>query len=402
MLNKISYPIAESVTSEQIEYAMNALKSYFEIDHISGNDNSISIVHLKKEEAKPIGRMLKRFLFISKSLDRDLIFTNDIANQYRSDPQPQLEQVGDVVPIQPGFYSFQGDFLKVFRALNGRVKAIADQLDAIEQEYPTIWPVKLFKAIDYFNEFPHQVIMCTSVKADFETRQAFASTYAKSQDYETIKMDGLMADSEYGLEPAVCDCCYYGLAGKRQLPNNLYTCYNKVFRNERSKTNRLDRLTNFSVRDIMFVGDESFVLESRQTLIEILSEFLTDLRLCAKIETANDPFFANESAMKSVFQNTHRLKYELLAEIPHLESSLAVGSINLHLEFFGKAFDIETEQGAPAFSGCIGVGMERMAYACVLPTWTTAKALACFSSELPGAEFLNAKARSISRLGGEL
>ncbi|GAF79405.1 unnamed protein product, partial [marine sediment metagenome] len=173
----------------------------------------------------------------------------------------------------------------------------------------------------------------------------------------------LIDDAEYGLEAAVCDCCYYGLEGVSDQENRYYTCYNKVFRNERSATERLDRLTNFSVRDIMFVGTEEYVLECRQRLIDELSDFLRSLRLCAKIETANDPFFANESAMKSVFQNSQRLKYEILAFIPHLKSEIAVGSVNLHLDFFGNAFDISTNGDETAFSGCIGVGMERMAYA---------------------------------------
>ena len=67
--------------------------------------------------------------------------------------------------------------------------------------------------------------------------------------------------------------------------------------------------------------------------------------------------------MKSVFQNAHRLKYELLATIPHLGREIAVGSVNLHTDFFGRAFDIRLPDGKPASSGCIGVGMERMTYA---------------------------------------
>jgi len=176
-------------------------------------------------------------------------------------------------------------------------------------------------------------------------------------------MDNLLANSEYGLEPAVCDCCYYGLENQSGLKNSFYTCYNKVFRNERSGSNQLDRLTNFSVRDIMFVGTEQFVLESRQILIDKLSKFLGNLQIEVKIETANDPFFANESSMKSAFQNSHKLKYELLAAIPHLEKNISIGSINFHMDFFGSAFDISTENRVPAHSGCIGVGMERTVYA---------------------------------------
>ena len=50
--------------------------------------------------------------------------------------------------------------------------------------------------------------------------------------------------------------------------NNIYTTYNKVFRNEDSKVNSLDRLINFSVRDIMFVGTKKFVADTKYKLFE--------------------------------------------------------------------------------------------------------------------------------------
>lgn len=240
---------------------------------------------------------------------------------------------------------------------------MAGEVDAIEQEHPAVWPVRLFKKIDYFREFPQQMILCAPVKDDFKARTEFSSRFGKDAEFESVPMDELMADATYGLQPAVCDCCYYTLEGARDLHDHFYTTANRVFRNEHSKTNQLDRLTNFTVRDIMFVGGENFVLESRQRMIERLSQFLISLGINAKIETANDPFFANESAMKSVFQNAHRLKYELLAYIPHLDREIATGSINLHTDFFGKAFDIRAADDAVAHSGCIGVGMERMTYA---------------------------------------
>ena len=111
------------------------------------------------------------------------------------------------------------------------------------------------------------------------------------------------------------------------------------------------------------MGDEAFVLDVRQRLIEDLSAFLEKLNLNCRIETANDPFFSNDAAMKNVFQNASRLKYELLARLNHSGEYLAVGSINLHLDFFGNAFDIRLPDGGHVYSGCIGIGFERLAYA---------------------------------------
>ena len=360
---ELVYALDGNPADEQLEFVERSLRNSFAISAMQVGDGALVIEHADSESADAIRAMTRRFLFVARSINKDLVFHNDVAIRYVEDPQPQLERTREVIPIQPGFYTLQGDFLRVFHAINRRVRTMADEVGAIEQEYPAVWPVRLFKQIDYFHEFPQQVILCAPVKDDFASRSEFAKRYAKSEDFESVPMDGLMADATYGLEPAVCDCCYYSLEGMQAIEDAYYTCYNKVFRNERSATNRLDRLTNFSVRDIMYVGTEAFVLEARERLIDLLSAFLVSLQLHAKIETANDPFFANESAMKSVFQNAHRLKYELLATIPHLGREIAVGSVNLHTDFFGRAFDIRLPDGKPASSGCIGVGMERMTYA---------------------------------------
>jgi seryl-tRNA synthetase len=350
-------------SAEQLEFVETSLRRSFRVTGFGVRERRLAIEHHGEESPDAIRAMVRRFLFIAKSVHKDLVFHNDVAIRYRDDPQPALEQAGEVVPLHPGFYSMQGDFLRVMRAIDAAVRRIASAVKAIEQEHPAVWPVRLFKMIDYFHEFPHQMILCAPVKDDFATRSAFSVKYRKDADFESVPMDEMMAEATYGLQPAVCDCCYYALEGRRTHADTFYTTVNKAFRNERSPTNGLDRLTNFTVRDVMYVGSEEFVLEARQHLIELLIEFLQGLRLHVKIETANDPFFANDAAMKSVFQNAHRLKYEMLARIPHMDKDIAVGSINLHTDFFGKAFDIRMNDGRIAHSGCIGVGYERLAYA---------------------------------------
>lgn len=350
-------------TTEQVAFVEAAVRNSFCVTAFDWQSDGVIISHEETGSVSALASMAKRFVFIAKNIEQDLVFHNDVEIRYRDDPQPELERRRDVIPIQPGFFSFQGDMLRVLQALNLSVQKMGEEVDAIEQEHPAVWPVRLFKMIDYFRDFPQQMILCAPLKDDFEVRAEFSKNFGKEADFDSVPMGTHMADATFGLQPAVCDCCYYTLEGARDLKDSFYTTTNRVFRNERSATNQLDRLTNFTVRDIMFVGREEYVLEARQLMIERLSKFLVSLGINAKIETANDPFFANESAMKSVFQNTHRLKYELLAYIPHLDREIATGSINLHTDFFGRAFDIESAEGAVAHSGCIGVGMERMTYA---------------------------------------
>ena len=350
-------------STEQLEFVESSLRRSFRVTGFGVRERRLAIVHDDVESADAIRDMARRFVFISKNVHKDLVFRNAVPVRYQDDPQPALEQAGEVVPLHPGFYSMQGGFLRVMRAIDVAVRRIASSVNAVEQEHPAVWPVRLFKMIDYFHEFPHQMILCAPVRDDYATRSRFSATYRKDAAFESVPMDEMMAEATYGLQPAVCDCCYYALEGSRTHANTYYTTVNKAFRNERSPTNRLDRLTNFTVRDVMYVGSEEFVLEARQHLIELLIEFLKGLHLHVKIETANDPFFANDAAMKSVFQNAHRLKYEMLARIPHMDKDIAVGSINLHTDFFGKAFDVRMHDGGTAHSGCIGVGYERLAYA---------------------------------------
>jgi seryl-tRNA synthetase len=98
-------------------------------------------------------------------------------------------------------------------------------------------------------------------------------------------------------------------------------------------------------------------------MIELAIEFLDRLDLESSIAAANDPFFTDESMIKAVYQNASELKYELLAKLPFSGKELAVGSINLHQDFFGQAFDIKLPEGGFVWSGCLGIGFERIVYA---------------------------------------
>jgi hypothetical protein len=360
---ELRYELGTWPPAEQLAFVEASLRASFSIDTFLAADKVITIRHADESAGAALHAMLRRFLFVAKNINKDLVFQHSPAMAYAEDPQTELQRRGDVMALQPGLFSFQGDFLRVLQAVDRCVLDIAGSVSAVEQDHPAVWPVRLFKLIDYFHEFPQQMILCAPVKDDYGTRSLFSGLYRKDADFDSVPMNEHMADARYGLQPAVCDCCYYTLEGSRSHVDRFYTTSNKVFRNERSASDQLDRLTSFTVRDIMFVGSEPFVLEARQLLIERLSSFIEQLHLHARIETANDPFFANDSAMKSVFQTAHRLKYELLAPVPHLNKDIAVGSINLHTDFFGKAFDIRMADGSTAHSGCIGVGMERMSYA---------------------------------------
>ncbi|MFT6905320.1 MAG: seryl-tRNA synthetase [Oleiphilaceae bacterium] len=353
-----------TLNEHQQNWLIASLSRSFQVNHIDFDNNSISLKVSDDVESTLLESTLTRLLYVSSYLNTSTIFNNQ-PNRIspKTDPINALLSSGDVINIGKGLFMFQGVFWKLFRYFNNYWRDKALSIGAIEQEYPALWPVDLYKKIDYFSEFPQQVIMASAVKNNNESLNQVATKYRKHEDYESFDMSEHMEHSHFGLQCAVCDICYYALEGSRQYQNSIYTTYNKVFRNESSETNSLDRLTNFSVRDIMFVGDELFVLEHRQKMIGLAQNFLAWLDLDCTISTANDPFFSNDTVMKSVFQNASELKYELLVKLPFSQKEIAIGSINLHQDFFGRAFDIKLTDSTHAWSGCYGIGFERLVYA---------------------------------------
>jgi len=121
------------------------------------------------------------------------------------------------------------------------------------------------------------------------------------------------------------------------------------------------------------LGGAEFVRAQRQEWIELATQWARMLGLEASTEPAEDPFFAAGDRGKKVLQHLRELKCELRAS--HLAgAAVPIASFNLHEQFFGKRFGIRLADGAPAFSGCVGFGVERWALA-MLARYSAAEAL---------------------------
>jgi seryl-tRNA synthetase len=148
-----------------------------------------------------------------------------------------------------------------------------------------------------------------------------------------------------------------------QLPRpRAITALGKCFRYESSNLSGPERLWDFNMREIIFVGPADYVLSAKNRLVELSAHFLDELGVAYEISSASDPFFVDSYAVQAAYQQGFDLKFELLAPLPYSGKKLAVGSINYHQDFFGRSFAIETTAGA-AHTGCIGFGYERLALA---------------------------------------
>ena len=57
------------------------------------------------------------------------------------------------------------------------------------------------------------------------------------------------------------------------------------------------------------------------------------------------------------------LKFELLVPVRSAETPTACMSFNYHQNHFGLTWDLKTETGEPAHTGCVAFGMDRLAVA---------------------------------------
>lgn len=271
----------------------------------------------------------------------------------------------DLKKLGPGCFVFQGDFLSLMNWIDQRVIELANSLKAQEQQYPVLWPIELYKRLNYFRDFPHNALLATGVKKSNQTMQKFSESYKASADFSEIQLSEEMAPITHALGSSTCDPCYYAFRDGNLNTDRIFHAKSKCFRNESSASDELDRLREFTMREVIAVGSERHVLNVRERFFEFARELIDQMELSGRIESANDPFFTNDSMLKKLFQDSLKAKYEIVAETGGTTGDLAVGSINWHADQFGRAFGVSLSNGEPMRSCCIGIGFERLAFALV-------------------------------------
>jgi seryl-tRNA synthetase len=277
----------------------------------------------------------------------------------------ELKKRGWVIELGRGQVGLAGPALNAARALDNEcVRLGTDTFGAAEQVYPTLIPTEILARCGYFTSFPHAVSMVTHLVEDIDRIEEFRQANAQAPGQLTVPRPDSLLKPEVCLNPAVCYHCYQSLEGKT-LPQSghIVTSVGKCFRYESRNITGLDRLWDFTMREIIFVDTESAVALRREKAIEAAKAQVDAWDLECTIESASDPFFATMFASKVFWQLRGDLKYELRLAVepgPAGEArSIAAASFNLHEDFFGKTFTITASDGKPCFTGCAAWGIER-------------------------------------------
>ncbi|WP_433333353.1 hypothetical protein [Spirillospora sp. CA-294931] len=330
----------------------------------------VEAVDVVLRDALDLDQLARKLRFVvandvldQKPLARKVIWRGDTASGQPGDVYAELLRRGMASETGEGQIAVGEPVLSLMDGLDAAITTLAaDEFETREYRYPTLIPVETMRRCGYFRSFPQLMMFVSRLHGDVDTYRGFLDAMADGGDVA----DGLRAHCDhydYCLPPTMCFHTYHQLAD-RPLgdPSLVVTSRGKSFRFESRYRRSLERLWDFTIREIVFLGSREFVLEARRRLMERSFALVDSLGLGGLCEVANDPFFIEPGTAERVWsQHLLESKYELRLPLDDARD-VAVGSFNFHERFFGESFGIETPEG-PVYTACAGFGLERFAYA---------------------------------------
>ncbi len=279
----------------------------------------------------------------------------------------ELVERGWALQLGAGQVGLAGRALDVFLEFDRRFLELAvDVFGAERQRYPMLLPTDVLRRCNYFSSFPHLLSMVSHFSEDYERLKEVRDANDGAEAATIVSPDHVEIAAA-GLTPAVCYHCYQALENRTLKTSTAFTSLGRCARYESTNMIGLDRLWEFTMREIIFVGEAEWVVSSRERAIEAFCKLMSDLDLSCELRGATDPFFAPIYASKSYWQSNEGLKYEGRFPLPPKDDgkarTLSCSSFNLHQEFFGETFNISLENGAPVHTGCVGFGLDRLVLA---------------------------------------
>jgi len=224
--------------------------------------------------------------------------------------------------------------------------------------FPPVMSRAQLERSGYLKSFPNLLGCVCGLHGSERDINAAVSRFEAGGDWTTS-----LSPADLVLSPAACYPVYPIAASRGQLPEGglRFDVAADCFRREPSP--HLDRLQSFRMREYVCIGSPDDVAGFRDRWMERAQGLARDLGLSFRVDHASDPFFGRVGQIKAVSQKQQSLKFELLVPLRSEEQPTACMSFNYHREHFGTTWGIEDANGAPAHTGCVAFGMDRLAVA---------------------------------------
>jgi seryl-tRNA synthetase len=280
--------------------------------------------------------------------------TVDIA---RAEYRHALVDAGLLVDLGvPGVYGFTGAFERVIDDLERAITRAGAETNAEVMRFPPLMSRAVYERTDHLETFPHLAGGVHAFQGRDEQAEEMIASKVEGRDWSSR-----LTPTDLMLVPAACYPLYPTATGTLSAEGRTVDLRSFVFRHEPSGDPA--RMRAFRQREFVRLGSPDQALAHGDRWLERSLALLRALGLPAVACVANDPFFGRGGRTMTASQGEQTPKFELLVPITSNEQPTAVASCNYHLDHFGLAFEIQTPDGNPAHSACVGFGLERIALA---------------------------------------
>jgi seryl-tRNA synthetase len=247
-------------------------------------------------------------------------------------------------------------FERAVEGLTGLI-ARARTADMEVLRFPPVTNRSHIEKSGYLHSFPHLLgAVCCLHGGESEIRAAIGGSGTKEWVAATTPTDLV-------LTPAACYPLYPLVASRGRIPSGglVFDVASDCFRHEPSQD--IDRFQSFRMREFVCMGAPDQVIEFRKQWMSRGPELAELLGLPHTVEPASDPFFGRTGKLLAMSQIEQSAKFELLIPVRPGEPPTACMSFNCHRDHFGTKWDLRTESGEVAHTGCTAFGMDRLALA---------------------------------------
>ncbi len=256
-----------------------------------------------------------------------------------------------------GVYARTGAYEAVVEALAALITRHRDPACEVFR-FPPVMSRAVLETSGYLKSFPNLLgCVCCMDGSEADIRGA-VSRFVEGGTYTDQ-----LGVADLVLTPASCYPIYPIAAARGPMPAEglLFDVGCDCFRREPSRD--LDRLQSFRMREYVRVGSAEQIAAFREGWIATATALAETLGLPHAVEVANDPFFGRGGQLMAVSQRQQSLKFELLVPVISADRPTACMSFNYHQDHFGLTWGLEQADGAPAHTGCVAFGMDRLAVA---------------------------------------
>jgi seryl-tRNA synthetase len=275
-------------------------------------------------------------------------------------PARSLDSIAEALLVPSGIDGIYARTDTFEQAVDGLAKLISQYREPNTEvlRFPPVMSRRQVEKSGYLKSFPH-FLGCVSCLAGDEAK--IRSAVDRSEAGEDWTDD--LAAADLVLSPAACYPVYPLAASRGQVPAQglIFDVVCDCFRREPSKM--LDRLQSFRMREYVFIGTPVQVDDFRRRWMTRAQAIATQLGLPWQMDTASDPFFGRGGKLMAISQVEQALKFELLVPVRSAEEPTACMSFNYHRDHFGATWNLQTESGDMAHTGCVAFGIDRLALA---------------------------------------